>query len=57
MAKVGLALAVLVSREEHLEPMLELKLAATERGRAELSEALDPARFAPPCVKPASTLA
>lgn len=40
LTKRGKALAVLVSREEYLE----LKLAATERARAELNEALAQAR-------------
>lgn len=40
LTKRGKALAVLVSREEYLE----LKLAATERARAELTEALAQAR-------------
>ncbi len=40
LTKRGKALAVLMSREEYLE----LKLAATERARAELSEALAQAR-------------
>ncbi len=40
LTKRGKALAVLVSREEYLE----LKLAATERARAELSGALAQAR-------------
>lgn len=40
LTKRGKALAVLVSREEYLQ----LKLAATERARAELGEALAQAR-------------
>jgi prevent-host-death family protein len=40
LTKRGRALAVLVSREEYLE----LKLAATERARAELTDALAQAR-------------
>ncbi len=40
LTKRGKVLAVLVSREEYLE----LKLAATERARTELSEALAQAR-------------